>query len=253
MELTFGMVLIVVIGVFCASFMDAIAGGGGIISLPCYLIAGLPAHLALGTNKFTSSIGTMVSAGRYVKNGCVDWKLAIPGVALAMLGAHFGTRLQLLASDRLLQYVLLVLLPVVAFVVLRQRSLPEERGELEPRVRLGIVCVASLIIGTYDGFYGPGTGTFLLLVYCNLAKLDVRTASGNVKLVNLASNISALLTSMANHQVFYALGLIGAVSSILGHWLGAGLAIRSGSKIVRPMIIVVLVLLAIKIVSGFIA
>lgn len=253
MELKIGMVLLVAVGVFCASFMDAIAGGGGIISLPCYLLAGLPPHMALGTNKFSSCLGTVASAGRYAKNGYVDRKLAIPGVLLAMLGAHFGTRLQLQVEDKYLQYVLLVVLPVVAFVVLRQRTFPEERGLMEPRARLGIICAASLIIGTYDGFYGPGTGTFLLLSYCNLAKLDVRTASGNVKMVNLASNVGALLTSMANHQVFYVLGLIAAVCAIAGQWIGSGVAIRNGSRIVRPVVILVLVLLVIKIISGFFA
>lgn len=253
MELTIGMVLAVMIGVFAASFMDAIAGGGGIISLPCYLLAGLPPHMALGTNKFSSCLGTVASAGRYAKNGYVDWKLAIPGVLLAMLGAHFGTKLQLRVDDKYLQYMLLIILPVVAFVVLRQRTLPEERGLMEPGARLGIICIASLIIGTYDGFYGPGTGTFLLLTYCNLARLDVRTASGNVKMVNLASNAGALLTSMANHQVFYILGIIGAACAIAGQWLGSGVAIRNGSKIVRPVVIIVLILLVIKIVSGFFA
>ena len=109
------------------------------------------------------------------------------------------------------------------------------------------------MIGAYDGFYGPGTGTFLLLIFCNLGKLDVRTAGGNVKLVNLSSNIASLLTSLLSGKVFLVLGLIGTVSSILGHFIGAGLAIKNGSKIVKPAIILVLVLLAAKVVQGLIA
>ena len=89
-------VLFVCLGVFCASFMDAIGGGGGIISLPCYLLAGLPMHFALGTNKLSSCIGTVASTVRYVKNGFVDWILAIPSIILALIGSHIGTRLQLL-------------------------------------------------------------------------------------------------------------------------------------------------------------
>ena len=239
-DLTVQMVAIVVIGVFLASFMDAIAGGGGIISVPTYLLAGLPMHFALGTNKFSSAIGTAFSTGRYVKNGYVDWKLGVPSIVLALIGAHFGTELQL------------AVLPVVAFVVLRQRQLPEERGQIEPKKQMAIVYLASLVVGAYDGFYGPGTGTFLLLIFCNLGKLDVRTAGGNVKLVNLASNVGALVTSLASGKVFLVLGLIGTASSILGHFTGAGFAIKNGSKIVRPTIIIVLILLAAKVIQSLI-
>ena len=105
----------------------------------------------------------------------------------------------------------------------------------------------SLVVGTYDGFYGPGTGTFLLLAFCYLGKIDVRTASGNVKLVNLASNIGALATSLSAGKVLIPLGLLAAVFSTAGQYLGAGLALKNGSKIVRPVILVVLVLLAGKI------
>lgn len=249
MALTWRMVLIVVVGVFLASFMDGIAGGGGIISVPTYFLAGLPAHLALGTNKLSSCIGTTVSAARFVRGGYVDWKLGLPSIVLALIGAHLGTRLQLALDERYLKWLLLIVLPIVAVVVLRQRSLPEERGEIEAKKQAAIVLTASLIVGAYDGFYGPGTGTFLLLIFCNLGKLDLRTASGNVKLVNLASNVGAVFTSLMNGKVFIVLGLIGAVASVAGHYLGAGLAIKDGSKIVRPIILVVLVLLAIKVIS----
>ena len=251
-ELTLQMALIVAAGVFLASFTDAIAGGGGIISVPSYLLAGLPAHFALGTNKLSAGLGSIASTGRFIKNGFVDWKLGIPSIVLALVGAHFGTSLQLMIEEKYLQYLLLIVLPVVAFVVLRQRELPETKGEIEPKKQMLIVCAASLVIGAYDGFYGPGTGTFLLLIFCNFAKMDVRTAAGNVKLVNLASNIGALVTSLANGKVFIALGLIGTVTSFLGHYIGSGLAIKNGSKIVKPTVVVVLVLLAIKVIQGLI-
>ena len=249
MELSLPMVLIVVAGVFLASFMDGVAGGGGIISVPTYFLAGLPSHLALGTNKLSSCIGTAVSTGRFIRGGYVNWKLGVPSIVLALLGAALGTRLQLMVDERVLQYLLLAVLPVVALVVLRQRSLPEEAGDIAPGRQAAIVLAASLIVGAYDGFYGPGTGTFLVLIFCTLGKLDLRTASGNVKLVNLSSNIGALTTSLWNGKVFLALGLIGAVASVAGHWLGSGLAIKDGSKIVKPAILVVLVLLAVKVIA----
>ena len=244
-ELTLQMALIVAVGVFLASFTDAIAGGGGIISVPTYLIAGLPAHYALGTNKLSAGLGTIASTGRFIKNGYVDWKLGVPSIVLALIGAHFGTSLQLMIEEKYLQYLL-------AFVVLRQRERPEEKGEIAPKKQMAIVCAASLVVGAYDGFYGPGTGTFLLLIFCNLAKMDVRTAGGNVKLVNLASNMGALFTSLMSGKVFIALGLIGTVTSVLGHYIGSGLAIKSGSKIVKPTVVIVLILLAVKVIQGLI-
>ena len=251
--LTLKTLLIICPLVFLAGFVDAIAGGGGLISLPAYLLAGLPPHQAIATNKMSSTIGTCASTARYLKNGYVDWKLGIPGIVMSLVGSHFGTKLQLMIDEVYLQYLLLVVLPVVAFVVLRQRQLPEQRGDIEPKKQMAIVYLASLVVGAYDGFYGPGTGTFLLLIFCNLAKLDVRTAGGNVKLVNLASNIGALVTSLMSGKVFLVLGLIGTVTSFLGHFLGAGLAIKNGSKIVKPAVILVLVLLAAKVIQGLIA
>lgn len=240
-------VALVCFGVFCASFMDAIGGGGGIISLPCYLLAGVPMHFALGTNKLSSGIGTVASTVRYIKNGCVDWLLAIPSIGLALMGAHIGTRLQLTVDERYLKLVLLLVLPVIAAILLKKKEMPENRQAIKEWKRKGIVWGFSLLVGTYDGFYGPGTGTFLLLAFCYLAKMDVRTASGNVKIVNLSSNIGALVTSLMAGKVLIPLGLTAAVFAVAGQYLGAGLALKNGSKIVRPVILIVLILLAGKV------
>lgn len=245
-------VLLISLGVFVASFVDAIGGGGGIISVPIYLFAGLPTHFSLGTNKMSSGIGTAASTFRYIKKGFVDWQLAIPSVVLAVFGAYLGTSLQLLADERILKYVLLLVLPLAAVVLFRKKSLPETRGELPIWKRRLIIWGSSLLIGTYDGFYGPGTGTFLLLAFCILGKLDVRTASGNVKLVNFSSNMGALATSLLAGKVLIGVGAVAACFSIAGHYLGAGLAIRNGTKIVRPVILTVIGLLMIRVVSELI-
>ena len=242
------LVLLIGIGVFAAGFVDAIGGGGGIISVPVYLLAGLPTHFALGTNKLSSCTGTSVSALRYLKNGYVNWKMALPSAVLAMAGSFLGNRIQLKVDERILKYVLVVVLPLAAWALLRQKSLPEREGQMPTARRRAIVWTASFLIGMYDGFYGPGTGTFLLLVYCGLAKMDVRTASGNVKLVNFSSNIAALISALLAGKVLIWIGLIAAAFSIAGHYVGSGLAIRNGSRIVRPVILTVLLLLLVKVV-----
>lgn len=240
-------VLLICVGVFVASFVDAIGGGGGVISVPVYLLAGLPPHLALGTNKVSSTVGTVASTLRYIKNGYVAWSLAIPSAVLALVGGHLGTRLQLLVDENYLKYILLLVLPVVAILMMRTKKFPETQGEMNPWLRRWIVWGASLVVGAYDGFYGPGTGTFLLLIYCFMTKIDVRTASGNVKIVNLASNIGSVVTVLTAGTAVWPIGLISGVFSIAGHYLGSGLAIRNGSKIVRPVLIVVIGLLVIKV------
>ena len=240
-------IVLLCLGVFLASFMDAIGGGGGIISLPCYLLAGFPVHIALGTNKLSACIGTVASTVRYVKNGFADWVLAIPSIILALIGSHVGTRLQLAVSEKYLKFMLLIVLPIIAVILLKKKSFPEEKQAVNETLRKVIIFTSSLIIGVYDGFYGPGTGTFLLISFCYLAKLDVRTASGNVKLVNLASNVGALATSLAAKTVLVPIGLIAAIFALLGQYIGAGLALKNGSKIVRPFILIVLLLLGGKV------
>ena len=241
-------VLLICAGVFAASFVDAIGGGGGLISLPIYLFVGLPTHYALGTNKLSSSLGTIASTVRYIKKGYVNWLLAIPSVALAITGSHFGTKLQLTVNEQYLRYVLIFVLIGVAAVMLKKRELPEVPGAIAPWKQRVIVWSAALVIGMYDGFYGPGTGTFLLIAFCKLAKMDVRTASGNVKIVNLSSNLSALATSLTAGKVLVPIGLIAAAFAFAGQYLGAGMMIKNGSRIVTPVILVVLSLLFIKIV-----
>lgn len=244
-------VLLICAGVFLASFMDAIAGGGGIISVPTYLIAftGLPTYYALGTNKLSAGIGTVFSTARFIKNGYVHWGLFAPSVVLALLGSMGGTWLQHHTPDAVLKYLLLVVLPIVAFVTLRTRSWPDEPGEIDPKKQALIVWAAALVIGAYDGYYGPGTGTFLMIIFIRLAKLDTRHAAGGVKVINLASNLGSLFTALTAGYVYVGVGLISAAASIAGHYIGAGLAIKNGSKIVRPAVILVLILLTIKVVS----
>ena len=244
-------VLLICAGVFLASFMDAIAGGGGIISVPTYLIAfhGLPSYYALGTNKLSAGIGAIFSAARFIKSGLVDWKLFTPAIFLALIGAMGGTQLQLHTPDVVLKYLLLIVLPIVAFVTLRTRSWPDEPGDIPFQKQALIVWTASLLIGAYDGYYGPGTGTFLMIVFIRLAKIDTRHAAGGVKVINLASNLGSLFTALTAGTVYIAVGLCAAVASIAGHYLGAGLAIKNGSKIVRPTVVIVLILLTAKVIS----
>lgn len=239
--------------VFLAGLIDSIAGGGGLISLPAYLIAGVPPHIALGTNKTSSSMGTVVSAAKLAKNGFVDRRTAIPGGLCAVAGAIVGATISLYVEDTVITHMMIVILPVVAFYVLRSRTLgeSEKTGTLTGGRLIGAVCGIGLVMGIYDGFYGPGTGTFLLLLLTGLAHLDTRQAAGTTKVMNLSSNLAALATFLINGKVYYSLGLVSGLFCIAGHYIGSSLVVRGGRRVVRPMILVVLCILFGKLALGF--
>lgn len=235
--------------VFLAGLIDAIAGGGGLISLPAYMLAGVPAHMALATNKLSSSMGTVVSTARFAKNGFMDFKSALCCAAMALVGSAIGANLALIVSESVIEHMMLIALPIVAFYVLRDKKFGEKerKHQISTKMAFLISLMAALIIGCYDGFYGPGTGTFLLLVLVSIAGYGVQEASGLTKATNLASNVAALVTFIINGKVIYPLGLIAGLFCIAGHYIGAGMVLNNGQKIVRPVIIIVLALLFIKI------
>lgn len=238
--------------VFFAGFIDSIAGGGGLISLPAYLAAGIPPHFAIGTNKLSSTMGTVISTARFARGGYVKAKLSLFAALFAVTGSVIGAHLSMLASERVLKGMMLVVLPVVAFYVLKNKNLgdyEEEKCLSEKKMFLISMC-AALVIGCYDGFYGPGTGTFLLLVLTGIGKMDVRNASGTTKVINLSSNIAALVTFLINGKVLIPLGLASGLFCIAGHYIGSGLVVKNGLKVVRPIVCFVLLCLFVKIIKG---
>lgn len=241
--------LIVCPMVFLAGFVDAIAGGGGLISLPAYLLAGVPMHQAIATNKLSSATGTTISTIRYCRNTKVDWSIAGPAIVLSLIGSSIGAKLTMMMPESVLKIVLLVVLPVTAVFVFRKNALVEKQsGSVSHRRMLLITWIAALAIGCYDGFYGPGTGTFLILVMVGMAKMDMMRAAANTKLINLASNISALVAFLIGGKVVLTLGLAASVFSIAGHYTGSSMVMKNGTKIVKPIILVVLVLLFLKVI-----
>ncbi len=237
--------------IFLAGFVDSIAGGGGLISLPAYIFTGIPIHNAIATNKLSSSTGTCVSTWQLVKNKrVVAW--LIPGTVICtLIGAFCGANLALVMSDWILKKVLIVLLPIVAFCVLKDKDTTVTIPEGFTRKKQYILCgICSFVIGIYDGFYGPGTGTFLLLAFTKLGKIDMVKATGNVKIVNLTSNLTALVTFIFAGKILWSVGIVTSLFCIAGHYLGAHMVMKNGTKIIRPVILLVLALLLIKIIFG---
>ena len=251
MTLTPQTFLIVCPMLFLAGLVDAIGGGGGLISLPAYLLAGVPMHNTIATNKLSSTCGTALTTVRFIRQGLVNWKIALPAIVFAILGSSLGANLSMRMDETIMEKILFVVLPLVAFIVMNPKLFRDkEATELLLNRRLWITVIASaFIIGIYDGLYGPGTGTFLIIAFTVFAKMDMRSANAQTKVINLTTNITSLVIFLINGQAFLLLGLAAAVCNMAGNYVGSSLALKQGSKITRPVIILVLALLFLKVLG----
>ena len=244
------MYILVCVMVFVAGFVDSVAGGGGLITLPIFMLTGLPVHTAIATNKLSAAMGTSASTLKFAKEGFIPLKLSVICIVFALIGSPIGANIALMVSDEKFKIIMLFILPVIAVYVLKSKNMDVQRKQYsEVKTAVISACIA-FGVGIYDGFYGPGTGTFLLLVFTGAAKMDTRSASAQTKVINLSSNIAALVTFIIAGNVYYPLGLAAAACSVAGNYLGSGLVVHDGQKIVRPVVLVVLGILFIKILTG---
>lgn len=251
MVLTPHMFLIVCPLLFLAGLVDAIGGGGGLISLPAYLLSGVPMHQAIATNKLSSACGTSLTTIRFIRQKLVNWKIAVPTVVLAVLGSSLGAHLSMKMDEGIMQNILFIVLPIVAFVVMNPKLFRDrEEARLELNARLWVTALASsFFIGIYDGFYGPGTGTFLIIAFTFFAKMDMRSANAQAKVINLTTNLTSLTIFLINGQAIFLLGLAAAACNMAGNYVGSSLALKQGSKVTRPVIVLVLILLFLKVLG----
>ena len=236
--------------VFLGGFIDSIAGGGGLISLPAYILTGMPIHMALGSNKFSSAFGTAFSTFNFLRNKRVYIKAIPISVICALVGSAAGAYVALLVSDEVLRWILIGIVPVVAvFVLIKKDFGKEDRSDtLSTRIILIGAGSAALGIGFYDGFFGPGTGTFLIFAFALALRFDLVTANGNSKIINLSSNIGSLVMFLINGQVLFALAIPAAIFGVAGNLIGSTVAIKKGAKIIKPILVLVLVILLINII-----
>ena len=253
MELTLNMFAIVCPLLFLAGFIDAVGGGGGLISLPAYLLAGLPYQVAVGCNKLSATCGTVLTTARFIKNGFVNFKLAIPTIFAAIAGSYAGANLMLSMDNSFMEKLLLILLPVSAIVVMHPKLFRDNpHGQLRLNAKTWITAIAvALVMGFYDGFYGPGSGTFMIIAFTLFAKMSLPQANAQTKVINLTTNITSLTILLMEGSVLLPLGLAGAVCNMAGSFLGTGLAIKNNSKITRTIIVLVLCLLFLKLLGVF--
>lgn len=238
--------------VFIAGFVDSVAGGGGVISLPAYLLAGIPMHLAAGTNKLANGCGTAISAYRYARSGKVVWLAAIPAAIFSTIGSILGTELAVYLPARVLEIIVIAALPLVALILFFTKGFGEEEKPQKPRN--SVIIRASLIglaIGFYDGLIGPGTGTFLTLAFSALIGFSLLRSAGCARIANLASNVASLVVYLSHGSVLFSVGIPAIACSMLGNFFGSKYAIKGGSGKIRFVMFFVLALLFIRFALKF--
>lgn len=238
--------------VYFAGVVDALAGGGGLITLPAYLAFGLDPRLVLGTNKLVSSIGTTAACVSYQRRHRLDLGRLTPAFVMALLGSFAGASAAKSLDARGIRLLVLFALPLVAGLIYSKHSF----GKEDRSASLGSAlsqreAAISLPLGAYDGFVGPGTGTFFALAYSRWCRYDLLGSTVRAKFLNLATNVSALAAFMLAGRVDFRLGAVMAVMSVSGNWTGAHLGSKNGARLIRPAVIAVCLGLFIKLLLDF--
>ncbi|MBN1958702.1 MAG: TSUP family transporter [Desulfuromonadales bacterium] len=229
-----------------AGFIDSIAGGGGLISVPTYLAMGMPAELILGTNKCVSSSGTTFAVFRYIRNRTILWKTTGYAILTALVGSAIGASLAKYLSRNVIFTLLLIVIPVLFYLQSQHMKTRADKAPLTNKQVVFRAMLAGFFIGGYDGIFGPGTGTFLLLAFMLFLHMSTREASANARIVNYASNVSAFVYFLVQGRIYWPIALIAITASICGNWLGSGLVINNADRVVVPVFRLVLSLLMLK-------
>ena len=239
---------------FFAGVVDSITGGGGLITIPVMLAVGIPVRFITGTNQCASWLGTGVAAYKYLRSGNVHLKSAFMTLPFAVVGSYIGAKLNLMVPDQYLKIFMLVTVPVIAVFVFMNRNLGEEdRADEQPTASVLLwSAVIGLVLGGYSGFYGPGAGMFFMLAYAALLKLNLVRSTGNTRFVVALAGITSIVTYASSGAVIWNLAIAATVFNIAGSYLGASLAIRKGTGVIRPIMFCVVALLIAKLITDLV-
>ena len=234
---------------FMAAFVDSIAGGGGLISVPAYFIIGFPAHYSLGTNIFSATCGSLTSTINFAKSGKTDKDILKVLLPFTLLGSIVGTYIVMLIDSSILKPIVLVMILAVGLYSFFAKSIGlEDKFIGVTKKTLFIGSIFAFIMGFYDGFFGPGVGSFMVFGLIKIYGFDFVRATGNAKAMNFTSNIASLITFAIGGKIYYLMGIPMALFMILGAKVGSSLAIKKGVKIIRPIFITMSLVIAVKMI-----
>jgi uncharacterized membrane protein YfcA len=240
-------IILLCIAGFAAAFVDSIAGGGGLISLPAFMAAGIPMHFALGTNKFSATAAACTSSIKYARSGKVNFKFLRYLLPFTFIGAALGVKAALMLDSKYLRPLVLVLVLAVGIYSLFSKTIGQEdkfKELTKKNIFLGIIL--AFVIGFYDGFFGPGTGTFLIFGLISIFGFNFINAGGNARVMNFVSNLTALVLFALQGKIDYLYGIPVAIAMIFGARLGTIFALKKGSKFIKPIFITMSLAVACK-------
>jgi len=235
---------------FLAGLIDGISGGGGIISLPAYLMTGMPLNMAYGCNKMQSFLGTSASLFKYARSGLVDLRPALIACVTAIVGSMVSTKIMFVLPDDVKKIIIVAAMAFIIVLTLLVSRFHLESRELRKlplslaSVLLCLVC--GLLLGLYDGFFGPGCGTVALMLFSVIFGYDMRVATGNGKVIIVVSNLIALVSYIAKGSILYEIAIPASIANILGSYLGAYLAVRNGKRLVKWILYLVIAVLIVQ-------
>lgn len=245
---------LVLLGVvaFVAGFVDSIAGGGGLFLVPGFLLVGLPPQVALGQEKVVSTLGTIAAIRNFLKGSKIKFGVALAGIPFSLIGAYLGSRLILWVSQESVAKIILFLIPVgiVIFLVPKGKTVKEHvLSNFALYVLIPVVC---LLVGFYDGFFGPGTGSLFILAFHYICKMDMVTSSANSKSFNFASNIGSLVAFVMAGKVAYVLALPLVACNIAGNHVGSQMTLTRGDGFVRRMLVISMLVLFVSLLVKYV-
>lgn len=228
-----------------AGLVDSIAGGGGLLTLPVLLGIGLPPHAALGTNKFQSSFGSFTSTMYYRRHSVVSIREGIIGVIFTAIGTVIGAWLVQQITSDILSHLIPWLLFAIAIYTFFTPKFSDRDGDVKIPKNVFFIFFG-LLFGFYDGFFGPGVGSFWAFAFVVLLGFNLRKATGFTKLMNFTSNIVSVIMFLIGGNVWFLIALVMGAGQIIGSVIGAHLVIRKGAKLIRPVFITIVILTTIK-------
>lgn len=242
------LMLLLALAAFIAGIIDAIAGGGGLITIPALLLAGLPPVTALGTNKVQGLFGSASATIAYARGGHVNLRSQIRPALMSATGSAIGAALATYVPGDVFEVALpFLLLAIALFFALKPNMNDIDRTQRMTPFVFGLIIVP--LIGGYDGLFGPGTGSFFMIAFITLAGYGVLKATAHTKLLNFASNLGALITFAFVGVIAWKIGLIMGVAQFAGAQIGSRLAMRNGARLIKPLLVITCAALAIKLVS----
>ncbi len=252
LDLSLDLILMLIAAAFAAGFIDSIAGGGGLITVPALLLAGLPPAQALATNKVQGGFGAATAAITYARRGLVDPRKQLGSAAIAFTAGLLGALMVSYIPTQALGYILPVLLIGIAiFFALKPGLNDQDRAQ---RIRPALFAATIVpVIGFYDGLLGPGAGAFYMLGFVMLAGYGVLKATAHTKLLNFASNLGGLTAFALVGQPLWLLGMTMAVAQIAGATLGSRLAMRVGARVIKPLLVATSTALALRLIWQMLA